>query len=164
MTALKSCILIASLALSYLPFGASAQALPSFGTVERVFPVGEKGTAWKRKCMRTSAQADVSAQRPGFYDRADRFEHDRPEYTSRGRRVCTPVPVAVGKFVGYRARLNAEGRIFDQFVGHAPRVGSRVRVYSDAQFIGYDDKAHKARPHKDWGDNYYPGYPYGERY
>lgn len=158
---LASTVLLAALALVPVS-SAFAQATPGFATVERVYPVGEQGTRWRQKCGR-NITSDPSA-RPGFYDRDDRFEHDRPEAFARGRRQCIQVPQARGSFVGYRARVIEQGRIFDQFVSSTVRPGDRVRVALDAGFVGYDEKAHKARPDRDWGDNYFPGYPYGARY
>lgn len=141
---------------------AAAQQVPGFATVERIYPVGERGTAWKRKCFRHAVSPD--SKRSGFYDRQDRYVVDRPEPFIKGRRHCTQVPVASGRFVGYRARVIEGGRIFDQFVNQDVRPGDRVSLSPQAQFVGYDLHAHRHRPQQDWGDRYFPGYPYAERY
>ncbi len=164
MRLLNSLLAVSIVAVSGMvaPSLAFAQEAPGFANVERVYPVGRDGTAWKSKCSRHLVVDGV--EREGFYDRRSQFEHDRPEVYTRGRRQCVQVPRAVGEFIGYRARVNERGRIFDQFVDSNIRPGDRVRVRVDAEFRGYEPSAYRIRPTQDWGDNYLPGYPYAERY
>jgi outer membrane lipoprotein SlyB len=94
-------------------------------------------------------------------------QYTQNQYTQPQRvqeTVCVDQAVAVGRILGYRARVNANGRLYDQSFRYSPQVGSRVRLDSSASFVGYDRDAAANQPTGDWGDRYQEGYPYAERY